>query len=115
MNKADRVTSIKEAAKVLIPGNTIARRQLENLRGKLCSADQMVFGCRLRPALATLQLNTRPTNSMDGKLKGFKTSWFDNCVPRPLGCKESGTIRVYTDGACEECGELVSCGAIRIR
>ena len=114
-NKQERTNSIDDSLEVLGEGNFVLRRTLESIRGKLLYANQMVFGYGLRPALADLRLDSRTTTKQDAKLRDFIRLWLRSAVPRDLGCLQGGVVRVYTDGACELGGELVSCGAVLFR
>ena len=114
-NKQDRMNSINASLDALDVGNFVMRRSLESLRGELLFANQMVFGYGLRLALANLRLESRTTDKDDARLRDFIRLWLRSAVPRELGCIQGEVVRVYTDGACESNGELVSCGAVMFR
>ena len=117
-NKPSRVSEIKETAEQLELGMVFSEHQLQSLRGRLLYAAGNTFGRCTQVAVQALgRVARRGTDIVVDremiKCVLFAVTTLASALPRRItSWRDEWPVLVFTDGACESEGTVVTHGAV---
>ena len=115
-NKPGRVESIRQMAKPFLEGGPPDARILQSLKGKLLFASSHTFGRCAQVATQSI-CHDCAGDQVDSTRQAvaFALSLLGDAKPRRVGpWSYLPPVVIFTDGACEQDGEVVSLGAVLI-
>ena len=118
MNKPSRVSELKDAVEDVLTAGNLSYAQLRSLRGMLLYAAGHIFGRCTQIAVQALgNVSNRGTKNLlceeaSRNLK-FAISTLAAAGPRVISAwRDEWPVVIFTDGACEQDGSLVTHGAV---